>query len=446
MTPGITGVEVFAHGVGGREDLPIPFSFALTGAAAALIVSFAGLAWLWRTSRLRGGDAGRPIPARAQRVLDSRLVRAVLRLVGLAVAGFVVVSAVAGPDDPDVNPTAGAVYVLFWVGLAPVSVLFGPVWRLLNPLRTMHAGLAALLQIPAHKGLWRYPVWLGYWPAAAGLFAFTWLELVAPNGSSTTTLLLWFAGYTAIHLLGGLAFGSRWLGRADGFEVYSSLLDRLSPLGRRNDGRLVIRNPFDGLDGLAAAPGLVAVVCVLLGSTAYDGFSSSTFWINLTQSGPLPALVSGTLGLAGGVLLAAGLLGIGTWAAGTLARRPVTGLPTAFVHSVVPVAVGYLIAHYFSLLLFEGQHTLILASDPLGNGANLFGTASRGVDFSLVSATGIATVQVAAIVLGHIAGVVAAHDRAVRLFPIRHAALSQLPLLALMIAYTLGGLTLLFTA
>lgn len=443
-TPASTAV-VLAHGVGGRQDLPIPFSFALVGVVAALVVSFAGLAWLWRTPRLHGQAAGRPLPGQVQKLVDSPVLRGLLRAVGLAVTAFVAVAAIAGPDDQD-NPTAGFVYVLFWVGLVPVSVLFGPVWRLLNPVRTLHLGLAALFRIPAHQGLWRYPVRLGYWPAAAGLFAFTWLELVAPGRTSTVTLVLWFGGYGAVQLLGAVAFGSTWFARGDGFEVYSSLLARLAPFGRRQDGALVVRNPFNGLDALRPAPGLVSVVCVLLGSTAYDGFTSAPVWITTLQSGPLPAVVSGTLGLTVAVLLAAGLFGTAVRAAGALAGEPGRGLPAAFAHSVIPIAVGYLIAHYFSLLLFEGQRTLIQASDPLGTGADLFGTAGRQVDFAVLTATAIASLQVLAIVIGHVFGVIAAHDRAVRLFPVRRAVVGQLPLLALMIIYTLGGLTLLFAA
>lgn len=154
----------------------------------------------------------------------------------------------------------------------------------------------------------------------------------------------------------------------------------------------------------------------------------------------------GTFGLAGTILLVAGLFSAAVTVAGTTGDAEQAGLPRAFAHSVVPIAVGYLIAHYFSLLLFEGQRTIILASDPLGTGANLFGTADRAVNFSLVTATTIATDQVLAVVTGHILGVVAAHDRAVRLFPPRRATLGQLPLLALMVCYTVGGLTLLFAA
>jgi hypothetical protein len=439
---------VLAHGIGDRQDLPIPFSYALVGAAVAVVVSFLALGLLWRESRLRGDDAGRPLPERLQAVVDSRPFRFTLRLVGLAVTGFVVVAAVFGPDDA-LNPVPGFVYAIFWVGLIPASLLFGPVWRQLNPLRTLHLGLAAAMRTRAEDGLWTMPARLGYWPAAVGLFAFAWLELVHPDRASTGLLKTWFGIYAGIQLLAAAAFGSRWFDRGDAFEVYSSLIGRLAPVGRRSDGRLVLRNPFDGLDGLRPLPGLAAVVCVLLGTTAYDGFSNSPFWVNLIQNGSLSVTTAGTLGLLGMVLAVALTYSLATWAAGLGGgaggeggRR---GVPRQFAHSVVPIAVGYLVAHYLTLLILEGQRTLILASDPLGTGANLFGTAERGVDQRIAnSPTLVATTQVLAIVVGHIFGVVAAHDRAVRLFPRAKAVAGQLPLLVLMVGYTVGGLTLLF--
>lgn len=112
----------------------------------------------------------------------------------------------------------------------------------------------------------------------------------------------------------------------------------------------------------------------------------------------------------------------------------------------MPIAIGYTVAHYFSLVVFAGQRTLALMSDPLDNGADLLGTAGLQPDYTAVPATAIATVAVAAVVLGHALGVVAAHDRAARLFPRRQAVAGQVPLLVLMVGYTVGGLSLLFAA
>lgn len=437
--------NISAHGIGGRSDLPIPFEFAIVGAGIAVAVSFLAMAALWRTPKLRGDAAGRPIPARLQALLDNSATRDVLRAGGLIVTVFVAAAAIFGPDTAQ-NPAPGFVYVFLWVGLVFASLLFGPVWRLISPLRAIHAGLSALAGTDPAHGLRRYPKWLGYWPAAAGLFGFVWLELVAPGSTSTLTISVWFGIYFAVQLIGGLVFGSVWFSRADPFEVYSTFIGRLAPLGRRSDGRLVVRNPLDGLDGLPALPGVVAVVTILLGSTAYDSFSESPFWVRIVQSSPLDATLLGTIGLLATIGVVAALYTAAVLIAGAASSIGPADLPRAFAHSLVPIAVGYLIAHYFSLLVFEGQRTLILASDPLDSGANLFGTSELSVNYALVNATVIATIQVVAVVTGHVLGVVAAHDRAVRLFPPRAATIGQLPLLVLMIVYTVGGLSLLFAA
>jgi hypothetical protein len=123
----------------------------------------------------------------------------------------------------------------------------------------------------------------------------------------------------------------------------------------------------------------------------------------------------------------------------------IRGAPALFAHSVVPIAAGYAIAHYFSLLFFEGQLTWILLSNPFGqDGVDLFGTYRNSVDLTVLSPHTIAVVQVGAIVLGHVLGVVLAHDRAVRLSGRdRDARRAQYPLLLLMVGLTVGGLGLL---
>ncbi len=446
MTPGeLPALPVLAHGVGGRQDLPIPLSYAVTGAVVTLLVSFLALGLLWPRPRLHGGAAGRPVPARLQAALDSPACRWALRLVGLALTGYVGLAALAGPDLAT-NPTAGAVYVLLWVGLVPASVLLGPVWRLINPLRTVHLVLARLLGTPPDDGIRPLPKRLGYWPAAGGLLAFVWLELVAPDRTTLPVLRAWLGTYAAVHLLAALTYGARWFDRGDAFEVYSGLLGRLSVLGRRVDGRLVLRSPLDGLAGLTPAPGLVAVVAVVLGSTAYDGLSNAPQWVAVQQGGASPTLL-GTAGLAGAIGVVAATFGPAAAASGWLAGgdSPArAGLPGEFAHTLVPIALGYLVAHYYSLLVLEGQRTLVQLTDPLGTGADWLGLADRAVDSSLVSPTGVATLQVSAVVAGHVLGVVLAHDRAVRLFPRRLAVAGQVPLVQVMIVYTVAGLLLLF--
>jgi hypothetical protein len=252
--------------------------------------------------------------------------------------------------------------------------------------------------------------------------------------------------YVSVQLTAALLFGSRWLDRGDPFEVWSGLYGRLSVIGRRADGRLVLRSPLAGLDAVEPAPGLVATLLVMLGGTAYDAVSNAPTWVTAVETSPLPSTVAATIGLLLVIATVGALYGLATAAAGLLGGSRVRGMATTFAHSLVPIAGGYVMAHYYSLLALEGQRAFIMLSDPLGTGADWLGLRDREPDPRLVDPAIVANIQVIAIVTGHILGVVLAHDRAVRLFPRTKALVGQLPLLALMVTYTCGGLLLLFAA
>jgi hypothetical protein len=437
---------VFAHGVGGAQDLPIPAELAIAGASAALTVSFIVLALAWRTPRYDAASSGRPAPAWLSRVVDSPWFSGTLRGLGLAFFLYVAWAALAGPDLL-INPTFGVVYVLLWVGLVPASLLFGPFYKAVNPVRTLNILVSRLIGGDPDRGLWELPRWVGYWPAAAGLFAFVWLELIYPDSTYLSPVRLWFAVYLAVLLVGSALFGSRWFERADPFEVYSTLVGHVSIFGRREDGSLVLRSPLANLDAVPAAPGLVAVVSVLFGSTAFDSFKDSNVWLQYTQATTLDVTVLNTLVMLG----FCALVGI-TLAVSTMAAAPREGvrridLPALFAHSVVPIIVGYMVAHYLTYFVETGQQTLIQLSDPMGTGANLLGTANDEVNYWLSThPTFLAVTKVLAVVTGHVVGVIAAHDRAMKLLPKRHQLTGQLPLLVVMVFYTVTGLYLLFGA
>ncbi len=434
---------VLAHGVGGRTDLPVPLALALYGAGFAVVVSFLALVVLWRRPRLRGDDAGRPLPAAVQSVVDAPVVRAVLRVVVLALTLLVVAVALFGPLSPNDNLAPFVLYVTLWVGLIPASLLLGPVWGYVNPLRTLH-GLLQRFTGPAPAAD-RLPS-LGLWPAALALLCFVWLELVLPGRADPRTVGVFLVLYGVVQLVAGLWFGEGWFARGEAFEMYSGLLGRLSPFGRRSDGRLVVRSPLDGVDGVPIAPGLVAVVMVLLGSTGFDGLSRTQYWAQGPGQNAYLTSGPGTLGLVV-MLLVVTVLYVGATAlGGVLAGARWREQPALFAHSLVPIAAGYAVAHYFSLLLLDGQATWILASNPFGmDGVDLFGTYGRAVDYTALSTRTIANVQVTAIVLGHVLGVVLAHDRAVRVLG-RRTTLGQVPLVAVMVAFTVGGLSLLLSS
>ena len=435
-----------AHGVGGAQDLPIPTELAIAGAVAALAISFTVLAVAWRSPRYDAATSGRLAPAWLAAVVDSPWFRGALRFVGLVVTAYAAFAAVFGKDLLT-NPFFGMFYVWWWVGLVPLSLLFGPVWKAVSPVRTMNLLLARLSGSDPQRGLFEYPERLGYWPAAVGLYAFVWLELVYPYSTQLGPVRLWAAAYLAIMLLGGALFGNTFYARVDPFEVYSSLVAKLSVWGRRGD-RLVIRSPLANLDTVQPRPGLVAVVAVLFGSTAFDSFNDSSVWVQFLQTTTLPAYLLDNLMLLAfcvvvGVVFAVGCIQTGI--DDDLQRR--LELPNQFAHSVVPIIIGYIFAHYLTYLLEFGQSTLIQASDPLGNGSNVLGTGDWSVNYWLsYHPTLLASIKVLAVILGHVVGVVAAHERAVRILPRRHQLTGQLPLLFAMVAFTVGGLYLLFAA
>lgn len=445
MSPLVVGGSISAHGLGGAKDLPIPSELAIAGAVAALVVSFTVLAVAWREPRYDPATSGRPAPAWLDRLVSSRALAVTARVLGMAFFLYVAAAAVFG-EDTLINPFLGTFYVLLWVGIVPASLLLGPVFRAVSPARTISMLFARISGVPDGEGLYTYPARLGYWPAAAGLFAFVWLELVYPSSTDVGPVRLWCAVYLGIMFIGSALFGTTFLARADPFEVYSSLVAKLSIWGRR-DGALVLRSPLANLDTVVPRPGLVAVVGVLFGSTAFDSFRESTPWLQLVQSMSTSRVWPDTLALiafSAGVSL---VLTVATMATPVSSDVPRRALPNLFAHSVVPIIVGYIVAHYLTYFVEYGQQTLIQLSDPFSRGDDYLGTADLQVNYWLSAhPTFLAVSKVAAVTLGHVVGVVAAHDRAVKILPRRHQLTGQLPLLVAMVGFTVGGLYLLFAA
>lgn len=434
-----------AHGVGGAQDLPIPANFAIAGAGIALAVSFVVLIVAWRTPRFDDPESGRPLPSWATVVLDAPAAALGVRSVGLVLFGYFAWTVVAGPDL-ETNPALGTFYVLLWVGIVPASLALGPVFRAVSPVRMIVDWINRLLSGNL-DGVAPLPAWVGYWPAAFGLFTFVWLELVYPGAGMLSSIRLWLGLYLAVMVMGGLIFGTRWLAAADPFEVYSTLVGHLSPIARRNDGTWVLQHPLAHLAAVKPAPGLVAVVSVLLGSTAFDSFAASASWLRFTQE-----IVDGFTLLNSGVLFAFCAFVAGTFVMGTMATGAPLGmqrreLPGLLAPAVVPIIVGYMVAHYLTLFVEKGQQTIIQLSDPMVNGSDLMGTADWQINYFLTEhPTLLASIKVIAVLTGHIVGVVASHDRAMRLLPERDRVWGQLPLLFVMLCYTVGGLFLLFNS
>ena len=193
--------------------------------------------------------------------------------------------------------------------------------------------------------------------------------------------------------------------------------------------------------------GFITGATVLFGSTAFDSFKDSSTWVVFIQSSSLNATMLNNLALLGFCVLVGVLFSAGTMATGVAGGLRRSTLPAAFAHSLVPIIVGYFFAHYLTLLVEYGQVTLIQMSDPLTRGDNLLGTADASVNRWLsYHPTFLATSKVLGVVVGHVLGVIAAHDRAIKVLPRQHQLTGQLPLLVTMVGFTVGGLYLLFSS
>jgi hypothetical protein len=418
-------------------DLPIPGWLFAWGATAVLILSFVALGVLWPKPRLESMD-------RRLAFTLPRFAEPLAAVVGLAITAIVVVSAFAGTTDAASNLAPTFVWVAFWVAVPLATVMLGDFYTALDPWRTIArlAGAANRALDRPQRTFAPYPERVGRWPAAIGLVVIGWMELVWTSRTDPRALGIVIVAYGAIQLAGMARYGIvAWRRNADPFAVYTHVLSHAAPVvveGRR----VSLRAPLSGLPSLAAGAGTVAVLVALIGTTSYDGLSRGTLW---TKIAPNATELTGTIGLAIALALVAGVYRIGITGMQRMSRgSDTTTLGARFAHTLVPIAVAYVVAHYFSLVATQGQALASLASDPLGNGANIFGTASVTVNYALLSAGTIWAVQVIALVSGHVGGLVLAHDRALTTYADhRRAMRSQRYMLVVMVGFTSLGLWLL---
>ena len=389
-------------------------------------------------------------------MLRSTAVRVLFGAISAGLLVLIFLAALLGEPSSAENLSPTFVLIVFWLGLVPVQVVLGNVWRVLNPWLAI-ADAAAWIWGKLGRS-WTpplaYPARLGVWPAAIALFLFAAYELAYQEPGNPRALALAIALYSYAMWFGMAAFGRRvWDDHGNGFSVYFGLLARIAPFGER-DGRLVVRMPLSGLAGADRTPGLLAFVAIMLGTVGFDGFSRSSTWQNLRGDLEAPYIIDSPLkaelistGLAlGGMLAGVLIVAFAYWRAVAVAEwtiRRGRSLLSDFLLSLVPVAVVYAAAHYWTYTIISGQYAIPLASDPFGYGWDLFGTVDYSPTIAPFSPNTIWYVQVAILVTGHVAGLAVAHDRAVAIAPERGALRSQYAMLALMIAYTITGMWLL---
>ena len=413
------------------------------GAATALIVSFVALSALWTEPRFEGRPTPSAVPSWIQSILTNRGLEWTIRILMLV---FFVIVAMASARRVSDTETIGpiVVYAWFWVGLPIAHALFGNLWATLSPFDTI-GRLVGFDQEQDASPPRPYPRSWGKWPAAVLLFGFVWVELVQPFGSIPGHLGILIVVYTLIQIAGMHLFGrATWLENGEAFGVYFGLISGIAPLTRDADGRVVFRPFLSGLARIPSQPGLLAVIMVALGSTTFDGFSRSDLWITWTVSvGGLARTAVFTSGLIAVILLVTLAYVMAMRAAARVVGGHWHPLAVRFAPSLVPIVLAYVVAHYFSFLMLEGQLGLVRLSDPFGVGWDLFGTGDWAINYALLTPTAIWYVQVAAIVIGHVGGVVLAHDRAIAMFDREAAVRTQYALLAVMILFTASGLLIL---
>lgn len=472
---GAAPAVAWAHGFGQRFDLPLPLWLWLSGAGATIVLTFVALALFARQPEVPGPPVG---ATQGVELLQSARARSIAHRFAVLLRGFTGASFVlalatgfAGNQDAYANLIVTLVWVIWWVGMAFCCALVGDVWEAIDPLRSLY--LAAAWTVRRLTGASRsslgrrYPMWLGAWPAVVLFFGFAWVELIWPGKDVPRALAGAVLGYAALTWLGMFVFGVEpWRRNADAMALALRVLGGFAPLRVRSStlhepASLRLRPYAAGLLIRDTVPWSVVVfVLLMLATVTFDGFGETPLMQAIetaAQTSRAVALLLFELSLWGlaenqavhGALLLLFPLGFvaAFWIAsalmvrlarrGAASRREAREAAGSFVLSLVPIAVAYHLSHYFSLLVTTGQFIVPLASDPFGWGWDLFGTRDYKVDLGLLSPYVYWYGSVLLIVAGHVLAVVVAHVQAQRLFPGHGAALrSQLPMIALMVAYT----------
>ncbi len=431
------------------------------------------LSFFWHKSKLEQKPLHYELSSRFIEI-SSKIISVILRLASLAIFFTVLFAALFGELGSTATIAPVAIYIIFWVGLVFLSAFLGDMWRVLSPWDSLSAAGSWIktfwkkfrmkqikpentntLNNPQHQhktqAILAPSPEISTWLATISLLAFVWLELVHPDPADTRLVGILILLYTAYLLAGAGMWGRSWLHQADTFAILHRFIGSLgifSKDSRKKSKSALIRPPLIGTAQLHLSNAQTAFLLVLLGSTTFDGVTNTDWWEGLLDTGGWEAVPLDSLGLVGVLLGIGGAYYLAMYIASRMVGKKPLELARAFAHSLVPIALAYLVAHYFSLLIFEGQDFVPLLSDPLQQGWNLFGTRHIGINYRLISTDTIAWVQALSILIGHLWGVFLAHDRALNIFPDKPglANKSQYPLVIIMLGYTVLGLYLLLNA
>src|SRR5215218_6592323 len=480
--------QAFAHGLGQSQNLPLPFWLYLFAAAAVVLVSFIQISvsvneqhTLARYPRRNLLEIGA-----LRAVLTSRPLLIGLRLLSVVLFLLVILSGIFGVQAPSLNFAPTFVWIIWWVGLSFFTAFVGNIWPLINPWQVLFEWAERLARVVGLKwGLHlgeKYPERWGIWPALVLYAGFIWIENDFAGSATPLYIAVLAVNYSVLTWGGMLVYGKEtWLQKGEAFSVYFGLVGRFAPTEVRvsdpklchecnneacqeqeedgaygpggcvncyecfakappEDRELNLRPPAVGLSfAERVSPDRLVFVVFLLASVSYDSLLGTPPWVRLEYLTSLPETLGIVvvplvfLGVYLGFVKLSQLLSEGYVSFGELAA--------AYVYSLVPIAIAYLLPHYYTLLIIQGQQIIALVSDPFGWGWDLFGTADHEINAALIGADTVWYSQVCLIVAGHVVAVYLAHVASLRLIHSpRLQSRMQYPMLALMICYTVFSL------
>lgn len=442
---------VFAHAFGQQYMLPVPFWLYAYGAAAAVIVSFFIIGFFVNEKK-------KDILYPTLNISKSKIIRIITNspvVIGIKVLSILLfiltlITGFFGTSVPVANFNMTFFWIIFILGVTYVSALIGNIYSIINPLK-ISADFIEYLLGRKIKGIITYPTAFAYYPALFLYFLFIFTEILGrinPYDLSVSIL-----GYCGITFLGIVVFGKdTWLEHGDFLKVFFTLLSKVSILNN-HDKKFCLRLPFVGLLSEKTRNfSLLLFILFMLSSTAFDGFKETIKWFDLyfavtkpfiNQLGDFAPQIVGIIGLflSPFIFLTLYIVFIFLMKLTTHSSHSIKELAFSFMYSLIPIALVYNIAHYYTLLVIQGQLIISLISDPFGFGWNLFKTAYFTPNIGIINVNFIWHSQVAAILFGHIVAVYLAHVIALQMFSShKKAVISQFPMLILMVTYTVIGL------
>jgi len=437
---------VYAHAFGQQYNLPVPFWLYAYGAAFAVIISFAIIGFFINDTKKNISYPKIDISNwKVVFLLKNHLFQNLVKIVSLFLFIITILSGLFGTADSVSNFSTTFFWIIFLLGLTYCCAIIGNVYSFLNPWKTISEFLGK------EEGIMQYPKRFGYYPGLIIYFFLIWIELIGrfnPLQLSTVIVL-----YSTLTFLGIYIFGSNiWFEYFDFFSIFFRIISKIS-IVEKKEKRFFLRPPFVGLllEKIQSFS-LLFFIVFMLSSTAFDGFRETTSWWNIYFAVLSPApnflgdfahQILNTIGLILSLVLFMSIYFILIFLMKMITRshQSFKQLCFSFAFSLVPIALVYNVAHYYTLLVIQGQSIIHLISDPLGLGWDLFGTSNTPINIGIISTNTIWHSQVAFILIGHIAAVYLAHIIALGIFPTyKKAIVSQLPMLVLMVSYTVIGL------